>query len=205
VRQVTIPYAPRRAFLDYHNRTQRFSIGVAHRRCGKTVACINDLIKQALTLDKPRGRFAYVAPYYNQAKDVAWAYLKQYAQPVMDGPPNESELRVSLLGGHQIRLYGADNPDRLRGIYLDGVVLDENADMHPSLWGEVIRPLLADRMGTATFIGTPKGRNAFFEMFDRAKRDPDWHTFFLPASETGILPDSELRAAAREMTPEQYA
>jgi len=205
VRQIVIPYAPRRAFLDYHNRTQRFSIGVAHRRCGKTVACINDLIRQAMTLDKPRGRFAYVAPYYNQAKDVAWAYLKQYAQPVMDGPPNESELRVSLLGGHQIRLYGADNPDRLRGIYLDGVVLDENADMHPSLWGEVIRPLLADRMGTATFIGTPKGRNNFFEMFDRAKRDPDWHTFFLPASETGILPESELQAAAREMTPEQYA
>jgi phage terminase large subunit len=96
--------------MPYHERKERFSIGVAHRRCGKTVACINDLIRQAVTCPKPSGRFAYVAPYYNQAKDVAWTYLKHYAGPVMDGVPNESELRVPIIGGHQIRLYGADNP-----------------------------------------------------------------------------------------------
>lgn len=200
-----IPYAPRRVFMPYHNRQERFAIGVAHRRCGKTVACINDLIRQAVTCSKPNGRFAYVAPFYNQAKDVAWTYLKQYATPIMDGPPNESELRVPILGGHQIRLYGADNPDRLRGLYLDGVILDEYADMHPGMWGEVIRPLLSDRMGGATFIGTPKGRNAFYEMFSRAQKEDDWFTFFLPASETEIIPEGELRAASREMTPEQYA
>jgi phage terminase large subunit len=191
--------------MPYHERKERFSIGVAHRRCGKTVACINDLIRQAVTCPKPSGRFAYVAPYYNQAKDVAWTYLKHYAGPVMDGVPNESELRVPIIGGHQIRLYGADNPDRLRGLYLDGVILDEYADMHPGMWGEVIRPLLADRLGGATFIGTPKGRNAFCEMFERAKLDADWFPFYLPASETQIIPQSELDAAKREMTPEQYA
>jgi phage terminase large subunit len=191
--------------MPYHERKERFSIGVAHRRCGKTVACINDLIRQAVTCPKPSGRFAYVAPYYNQAKDVAWTYLKHYAGPVMDGVPNESELRVPIIGGHQIRLYGADNPDRLRGLYLDGVILDEYADMHPGMWGEVIRPLLADRLGGATFIGTPKGRNAFCEMFERAKVDADWFPFYLPASETQIIPQSELDAAKREMTPEQYA
>ena len=191
--------------MPYHERKERFSIGVAHRRCGKTVACINDLIRQAVTCPKPSGRFAYVAPYYNQAKDVAWTYLKHYAGPVMDGVPNESELRVPIIGGHQIRLYGADNPDRLRGLYLDGVILDEYADMHPGMWGEVIRPLLADRLGGATFIGTPKGRNAFCEMFERAKVDADWFPFYLPASETQIIPQSELDAARREMTPEQYA
>lgn len=191
--------------MPYHERKERFAIGVAHRRCGKTVACINDLIRQAVTCLKPNGRFAYVAPYYNQAKDVAWTYLKQYAAPILAGPPNESELRLPIIGGHQIRLYGADNPDRLRGLYLDGVILDEYADMHPGMWGEVIRPLLADRMGTATFIGTPKGRNAFHEMFERAKSEPDWFRFYLPASETQIIPQGELEAAAREMTPEQYA
>jgi len=190
--------------MPYHDRKERFAIGVAHRRCGKTVSCINDLIRQAVTCQKPNGRFAYVAPYYNQAKDVAWTYLKQYAAPVMDGAPNESELRIPIIGGHQIRLYGADNPDRLRGLYLDGVILDEYADMHPAVWGEVIRPLLADRMGGASFIGTPKGRNAFYEMFSRAENDPDWFQFYLPASQTGIIPDRELAAARREMTPEQY-
>lgn len=191
--------------MPFHDRKERFAVGVAHRRCGKTVACINDLIRQAVTCQKPNGRFAYVAPYYNQAKDVAWTYLKQYAAPVMAGSPNESELRIPLIGGHQIRLYGADNPDRLRGLYLDGVILDEYADMHPGMWGEVIRPLLADRMGTATFIGTPKGRNAFFDMFERARTEPDWCRFHLPASETQIIPQGELDAAKREMTPEQYA
>jgi phage terminase large subunit len=160
-RQIVIPYAPRRIFLPYHERTQRWSAIVAHRRCGKTVACVNDLIRAAITLEKPDGRYAYIAPLFNQAKDVAWLYLKRYAQPLLASPPNETELRIDLLNGSRIRLYGADNPDRLRGIYLDGVVLDEYAQMAPSLWGEVIRPLLTDRQGWATFIGTPKGKDKF--------------------------------------------
>lgn len=199
-----IPYAPRRQFIPYHSRQERFAVIVAHRRCGKTVATINDLIRRAITCENPNGRFAYIAPLYNQAKDVAWAYLKHYAEPVLAGAPNESELRVDLLNGARIRLYGADNPDRLRGIYLDGVVLDEYADMHPGVWGEVIRPLLADRQGHATFIGTPKGRNAFFDMFERGQSDPDWLSVMLRASETLIVPQSELDAARKDMTPEQY-
>ena len=199
-----IPYAPRRVFLPFHNRTQRFAIGVAHRRCGKTVACINDMIRNAVMSDKPNYRAAYLAPYLKQAKDVAWEYLKRYSQPIWAKPPNESELYVELIGGKRIKIYGADNPDALRGGYLDDATLDEYADMYPGIFGSIIRPMLADRQGTATFIGTPKGRNAFFDLFERAKTDPDWFPFFLPASETGILPQSELTAAAREMTPEQY-
>lgn len=204
-RRIVIPYAPRAAFVPYHGRSQRWAIGVAHRRCGKTVGAINDLIRRTITCPHENPRNAYVAPLFNQAKDVAWLYLKHYAKPILAKPPNESELYVELINGGRIRLYGADNPDRLRGIYLDHVVLDEYADMHPAVWGEVIRPLLADRQGGATFIGTPKGRNAFFEMYDRARGDDDWFTFMLRASETGILPQSELVAAARDMTPEQYA
>lgn len=199
-----IPYAPRKLFLPFHERTQRFAIGVAHRRCGKTVATINDKIKRAITTDKQHYRAAYLAPYLKQAKDVAWEYLKRYSQPVLAKPPNESELYVELLNGARIKIYGADNPDALRGGYLDDATLDEYADMYPGIWGSIIRPMLADRQGSATFIGTPKGRNAFYDLFERAQSDPDWFPFFLPASRTGVLPQSELDAARREMTPEQY-
>lgn len=205
MKQAQIPYAPRRVFLPFHNRAERFAIGVAHRRCGKTVACINDMVKRAITSPKENYRAAYLAPYLKQAKDVAWEYLKRYSAPLWGKPPNESELYVQLLNGARLKIYGADNADALRGGYLDDATLDEYADMHPGVWGEIIRPMLADRQGTATFIGTPKGRNSFYEMFERAKGDPEWFPFYLPASETGILPQAELDAAAREMTPEQYA
>lgn len=204
VKRITLPYAPRRAFLRFHERSQRWAVIVAHRRAGKTVACINDLARRAITCTKPDGRFAYVAPLFNQAKDVAWQYLKHFTEPMQAGAPNESELRIDLLNGARIRLYGADNPDRLRGIYLDHVILDEYADMSPSVWGSVIRPLLADRQGGATFIGTPKGRNAFYDIWSRAQSDPDWLPLMLRASETGILPPAELADARKDMTPEQF-
>jgi hypothetical protein len=88
------------------------------------------------------------------------------AEPLLAKPPNESELRVDLINGSMIRLYGADNPDALRGPYLDGVVLDEFADMKPEVWNEVVRPMLADRQGWATFIGTPKGKNEFWRLYE---------------------------------------
>ena len=204
VQRIIIPYSPRPAFLPYHNRKQRFAAIVAHRRAGKTVGCINDIIKRAVVDNKPDARYAYIAPLFNQAKDVAWTYLKQYAAPLLASQPNETELRVDLLNGARVRLYGADNPDRLRGIYLDGCVLDEYADMQPAVWGQVVRPALADRQGWATFIGTPKGRNAFHDIFSRAQNSPDWFAMILRASETGLLPASELELARVDMTPEQY-
>lgn len=203
--RIIIPYTPRDVFRPFHNRTERFAIGVAHRRCGKTVACINDKVKRAVTSNKEMYRAGYIAPYLKQAKDVAWEYLKRYSQPVWGGPPNESELFVTLLGGQRIRIYGADNADSLRGGYFDDVTLDEFADMAPSVWGSIIRPMLADRKGSATFIGTPKGRNSFHDLYERAKDDPDWFRFMLRASETGLLAEGELKAARQDMTPEQFA
>jgi phage terminase large subunit len=200
---VVIPYGPRRVFVPYHVRKERWAALVAHRRCGKTVACINDLIARALQLSQPHGRYAYVAPFLAQAKEVAWEYLKRFSLPATKDK-NESELWIELVNGARIRIHGADNPDRLRGAYLDGVVMDEYADMRPSVWGEVIRPMLADRQGWATFIGTPKGRNEFFEIHNRARTSPEWFTSTLRASETNILPAAELADAGRDMTPEQY-
>lgn len=202
--KIVIPYSPREVFKLFHNRTERFAIGVAHRRCGKTVACINDKIKRAILSPKEMYRAGYIAPYLKQAKDVAWEYLKRYSRPVWGGSPNESELFVTLLGGQRIRIYGADNADALRGGYFDDVTLDEYADMAPSVWGSIIRPMLADRRGSATFIGTPKGRNSFHELYERAAGDPDWFRFMLRASETKLLAEGELKAARLDMTPEQY-
>src|SRR4030067_56870 len=204
VKRIVLPYKPRDQFLAYHQRQHRFAVIVAHRRAGKTVATINDKIKRAVQLAEPHGRYAYVAPFLAQAKEVAWEYLKRFAEPIIDDK-NEGELWVQLINGARIRIHGADNPDRLRGAYLDGVTLDEYADMRPSVWGEVIRPMLADRGGWATFIGTPKGRNEFCTLWERARTDDKWFALMLRASETGILPADELSQAAAEMTPEQYA
>jgi phage terminase large subunit len=154
-------------------------------------------------LEREHGRFAYVAPFLAQAKEVAWDYLKRYADPITKDK-NESELWVELLNGARIRVHGADNPDRLRGAYLDGVVMDEVADMRPSVWGEVVRPMLADRKGWAVFIGTPKGRNEFHALWERAQTTPDWFSAMLRASDTNILPAEELDLARQDMTPEQY-
>jgi len=203
VLNVEMDYCPRKVFEDFHDRTERWSLIVAHRRCGKTVLCINDLIYKALMDDKPDGRYAYIAPYYSQAKNIAWDYLVRFSQPVLR-KANQSELWVELVNGARIRLYGADSPDGLRGIFLDSVVLDEYADMKPSIWGAVVRPLLTDRKGSATFIGTPKGHNAFWEMYQTATKGEDWYVKVLRASQTGILDKEELDDAAKTMTQDQY-
>jgi phage terminase large subunit len=198
------PYAPRRAFLPLHSRDRRWAIAVAHRRAGKTVACVNELIKSAGCCAKPSPRFAYIAPQLNQAKDVAWAYLLEYTACFVGRRVNASELWVELPNnGARIRIYGADNPDRLRGIYLDGVVLDEFGDMDPTAWTQVIRPALADRQGWAIFIGTPKGKNTFHTLWTDA--DEGWTRLSLKASETGLLAEEELIAARRMMTEDEYA
>ncbi len=181
---------------------------VCHRRAGKTVAAVNDLILAAVNAAKAgrhEPRTAYIAPLYKQAKAAAWDYLKHYGLSLPCAEVRESELSLELPKGARVRLYGADNPDALRGIYLDEVVLDEYAQMRPQVWSEVIRPALADRQGGATFIGTPMGRNAFAALWERAKDDPAWFTLMLKASESGLIPAEELAAARREMSAEQYA
>ncbi len=198
-----VDYRPRPHFEPFHNRSKRWAVIVAHRRAGKTVACVMELLTRALATPKANARYAYIAPYYGQAKAAAWDYLKQYARPVAE-KFSESELSVELKNGSRIRLYGADNPDALRGIYLDGVVLDEFADMRASVWGEIIRPLLADRNGWAVFIGTPKGRNKFYELWNAARLDDAWLTLMLRASETKLIPEAELADARKSMTDPQY-
>jgi phage terminase large subunit len=200
---IELDYSPRTVFEGFHERTERWAVIVAHRRCGKTVAVLNDTIYRALTECKDNGQYGYIAPYYSQAKSIAWSYLLRFSEPVRK-TANQSELWVELINGSKIRLFGGDNPDALRGNYLDGVVLDEMADMKPNLWGQIVRPLLSDRLGWATFIGTPKGHNGFYDIFSKAEQQDNWYVKVLRASQTNILPRDELDDARSMMTEDQY-
>lgn len=202
--EIDLGYRAREQFVPFHKRTQRWSVIVAHRRAGKTVACVCDLIDAAICSDKKNPRFAYIAPLYKQAKTVAWDYLKEYGLKVPGAVPNESELRVDFPNGGRVRLFGSDNPDALRGIYLDGVIFDEAADGSPRVFPEIIRPALSDRKGWAAWIGTPKGQNDFFDLWEHAKVNPDYFPLMLKASMTGLIDHEELADARRQMTPEQY-
>lgn len=207
VREVVIDYEPREAFRAYHASDRRFALTVAHRRAGKTVARINKLIRAAATCTKEAPRFGYLAPYYIQAKDIAWNYLKSYASPILSGKaPNESELSVVFPhNGATIRLYGADNAERLRGLYFDGLAADEAQDIRPSVLTQIILPALSDREGWLDLSGTPKGwGNLLGESYKRAKDDPEWFVQVIRASQTGIIPAEELERLRRSMPANEY-
>lgn len=203
--RVSTGYIARVQFERLHMRRKRWFVCVAHRRAGKTVACINDLLDAALRCQRERPRFAYVAPFYKQAKAIAWDYVRQYAGVIPGVAFNEAELRCDLPHGGQIRLFGADNYDSMRGLYFDGVVLDEFGDMDPRAWTSVIRACLTDRAGWALFIGTPRGRNEFEAIYRRAMADPEWGHLTLRASATGLVPQVELDALRRDLSEEEYA
>jgi len=201
---IEIAYKPREQQLAIHELmdSKRFGVVVAHRRMGKTVSAINHLIKDALLNQKEAPRYAYIAPTYGQAKRVAWDYLVKYAEP-LGGTSNISELRVDFWG-RRIQLFGSDNPETLRGQYFDGVILDEIGDQNPKIWTDIVRPALADRKGWCLFIGTPKGHNHFKELRDRAKAEDGWGLLEFKASETGVVDDTELKAAKNEMGEDKY-
>lgn len=203
-KQITTGYKPRPPQKEIHKmvKDSRFSVVVAHRRMGKTVCAINQLIHSAIKCDKPNPRFAYVAPTYNQAKRIAWDYLLEYTRP-LNAKANIAELRVDFMG-RRINLYGADNPDSLRGIYLDGCVLDEIGNINPTLFTEIVRPALADRLGYCVAMGTPKGQNHFKDLRDRGANSEGWELLEFKSSETGIVDKQELLAAKAEMGDDKY-
>jgi phage terminase large subunit len=204
---VEIPYEPRRLQRVVHRAMEqhRFGAMVCHRRFGKTVLAVNHLIKGALTCRRERPRFAYIGPTYRQAKATAWDYLKFYARAIPGMVANESELRVDFPNEGQVRIYGGDNPDSLRGLYLDGVVPDEYGLHQSDLFSTVLRPALSDREGWALFLGTPNGKNQFYEVLQHAQATADWFYAVYKASETGLISDAELAEARKVMTSDEYA
>ena len=213
--QVVYPYKPHKWQDEVHRNLKRFNVLVCHRRFGKTVMAINTLILSCLRCGRSRPRYAYIAPQLKQAKAVAWDYLREYAGCIPGAVFNESELRVDFPSGGRVSLYGSDNPDAIRGIYLDGVVMDEVAQMRPEVWSEIVRPTLADRKGWAIFIGTPKGINAFYELWLDASlglrsadgvrvKSEDWYGRMFPVTETDVLDKEELDSARMTMNDSRY-
>lgn len=206
LQRLSLGFTPRPWQVHSLSSRKRFNVEVVHRRGGKTVVKIMRLIDAALRCDKPLPRYAYIAPELKQAKAIAWDYLKHYTRPIPGMQVNESELWVQFPGTQaRIRIFGADNPDALRGMYFDGVVLDEVADMKPDVWSTIIMPATLDRAGWADFIGTPKGINLFSELYFKALKLPDeWFAAVRTVYDTKALSDEEIELARRSMTDAQF-
>lgn len=204
---IKIPYTPRKhqSYLHQQINRYRWSVLVCHRRFGKTVCMINHLIRSALMSKLKNPRFAYIAPTFKQAKSIAWDYMKQFTSKIPNTKFNETELRVDLPNGSRITLLGAENSDGLRGIYLDGCVIDEYANIDGKLFAEIIRPALSDRKGYCVFIGTPAGmNNNFYDLYQHANGAEDWFNYKAKASDTKIVDPEELEKAKEVMGEKKY-
>ena len=206
---VVIPYYPRPIWRDVIHpalEKKNRAVLVCHRRFGKTVGSINEVVKKALKNTKRAPQYCYLGPFRNQAKLIAWESLKYYAGAIPGTKVNESELFVEFptlhagSPGAKIMIVGADKPDRLRGIYLDGCVLDEYAQVKQNVYGEIIVPALADRNGFAYFIGTPKGQNQFYERYLKALKDDRYFVCCYRADETNVLTAEQIDGMKKEMT-----
>jgi hypothetical protein len=209
VTTIDLGYRPREWQRQCHLARRRFTVLALHRRAGKTELALAELIDKALRCPLELPLFVYVAPFLKQAKAIAWARLKQRVSPLIEASlceVNESELWVRFTHNNAtVRVFGADNPDAMRGMRFDGVVIDEVADVKPEVWQDVIQPALSDRKGWALFIGTPKGVNLFSELFYRARQLPDWHSAAYTVHDTDALDPTEVSRLKRDMTETSFA
>ena len=186
-------YKPRAKMVEFHQRTQRFAFLICHRRYGKTVACIAELIIRALYTTKHKAQYAYICPFRSQAKAVAWNYLVDMTQGIAVDV-KVSELSITLPNGAKIWLSGSDNVNALRGLYLDGSVIDEFAQCRPDLLEAVIMPCLLDRKGWLVIIGTAYGRlNQFFEYSEKSQTDDEWFHADIKVYDSGVIEPEEIQ------------
>ena len=187
-----LPYEPREKMVEFHQRTQRYAFLICHRRYGKTVACIGELVIRALYTNKKNAQYAYVCPFRSQAKAVAWQYLVDMTQGIAT-EVKVSELSIKLPNGAKIWLSGSDNINALRGLYLDGCVLDEFAQCRQDLLDAVIQPCLLDRKGWLVIIGTAYGRlNQFYDYYEKSKEDEEWFHADIKVYDSGVIEPEEI-------------
>ena len=184
---------------EVFNDPTRFKIVAAGRRTGKSRLAAWMLIIYALQTNK--GHVFYVAPTQGQARDIMWQTLLELAHPVIKSS-HINNLQITLINGCIISLKGADRPETMRGVSLKFLVMDEYADMKPSVWEQILRPALADQKGNAMFIGTPMGRNHFYELFTYAEIGDDtsfkaWH---FTSYDNPLLDSTEIDTAKRSMS-----
>lgn len=184
----------------------RFKVILCGRRFGKTTYSVNTLVKHALL--KKKGEYFYIAPTYKQAKMIAWKMLLESLEKLpkeLVHKINESELYAIIGNGSRIDIKGADNPDSLRGVGLDGVVLDEYADMKSNVFQEIIRPALTDKKGFAIFIGTPKGFNHFYDLYNYAQADEKWQAYKFTTYDNPLIDPEEIEEARKAITEDRFA
>lgn len=208
-KEIVLQFEPHKWQKEVLKLQKRFTVLVCHRGWGKTVLGVNRSIRGILESSSPTPRIAYTAPLRSQAKDLAWDYFKFYAAPVPKTKANEAELRLDIAGDRRINLYGVDNPDAIRGRHLDGVVLDEYGQFKQGVFEEIIRPAIAIKQGWALFMGTPKGRNEFWKVYEYGLNamkdgDPDWAVFVYKASDTNIVSKRELEQIKKTVDASYY-
>jgi len=207
--QVSLDYTAREWQRQCHINKKRFSVYALHRRSGKTELAIMELIDKAMKTDKELSMFVYVAPFLRQAKAIAWARLKQKIEPLRQQSAieiNEGELSIKFKhNGAIIRLFGGDNPDAMRGLRLDGIVMDEVAQLKNELWTDIVQPALSDRLGWSIFIGTPSGINLFSELYYKAINEEDWTAARYTVFDTDSLHPNEVTRLKRDMSETSFA
>lgn len=202
MKPIELPYTPREWAKKFHASTKRFMVLVVHRRAGKTTAAINFM--QVSALKNANRRYAYIAPTYKQAKNTAWTILKHYSKNIPGIEQRETNLTIRYPTGSSITLFGADNPDSLRGMGLAGVVFDEYSQQPSNIFSEVVRPMLADSNGYAIWIGTPKGKNEFYRLYEQALDNTDWLALKLTVDDTEVISTKEIESAKKSMSADEF-
>lgn len=207
-------YKPRAIWATkLHNELSKhhYAVIVAHRRFGKTIGMVNHIIRDAWENDKISPIYALIGPYRNQMKKIAWEPLKYYTHHIPGRKVNESEMYIEFpskhLGAAGARIYilGADNEDSIRGLYFDGVIMDEYADMSREVWTTIVYPAIQDRDGYCFFIGTPKGPNHFYEIYKHAEKNPNWYCELFTVDKTGIFKQEKINGFKEEMSEVEFA
>jgi hypothetical protein len=187
----------------------RFVVLVLHRRAGKTELALKRLLNAAVKCRLDLPLYIYVAPFLKQAKLIAWSRLKQMVAPLVSRgmvEVSEVELFVRFVhNGATIRIFGADNPDAMRGVRLDGAVIDETAQIKIEVWEEIIQPALSDRLGWAWFLGTPKGINLFSQLYFAAQALEGWASALYTVADTDALDPTEVERLRQSMSPAAFA
>jgi hypothetical protein len=205
VQQVKINFEPRDWQKEAIQALKRFNVFVIHRRAGKTFLCIHLLVREIFECKKKFPVVGLISPEKQQSIKNTWKIIKEVVATIPGVTTNEVEHKVTFPNGGELLLFGAANPDAIRGGYFDMVVLDEVAQMPSSLWQEVVRPMLSDREGKAVFIGTPKGRNLFYDIYKHATSGAkDWYGALYNVEDTGEISEAELASLKQDQSEDAY-
>ena len=205
---INLRYSPREWQKICHLEKARFSVYAVHRRAGKSELGIAELVDKAIKSEKELSMFSYIAPFLRQAKAVAWSRLKTWVEPLRRAGAveiNEGELFIRFKHNQAvIRIFGSDNAEALRGLRLDGAVLDEVSNIRPETWQDVVQPCLSDRLGWCIFIGTPSGINLFSQLYYNALELDDWTTKRFTVYDTQSIHPNEVERLRRDMSESSF-